>query len=226
LKSKHNPSLQFWYIFNQDVKNEWEHKRITSVQILFSLITVALISIGFDAEILVGDPVIFSLLFWLMTVLLTTQLSGLLFEKEQGESRLLFFQLYDPTHLIFAKILFGTLILTFQTSALTIIFLVFGIEILDFPAWMLTLLAGSASLAITASISSGLLLKVKGGTLISTLIALPLLLPQSIYLHHLGKAAVDGLSWSVSIQEWIIIGAIDGVLLLATLLLFPLSYDN
>jgi len=98
--------------------------------------------------------------------------------------------------------------------------LVFKNPVGDPLLYFVAVLLGSISFASVFTMISGIASKANNGALMAIL-SFPVIIPLLIVLIKLSKNAMDGLDRSVSLNEILVLGAINFIVITVSLLLFP-----
>lgn len=130
--------------------------------------------------------------------------------------------LISPTRLIMAKIIYATLLMTVLSIAgLIIFFLLMGNPIQDNWIFLGGLLLGAAGFASALTLLAGIASKAGNNSVLMAVLGFPVVLSILLQCIQLTKNSIDGLGIDASLDELMMLGAIDAISAAASYLLFP-----
>ena len=91
----------------------------------------------------------------------------------------------------------------------------------DLLYYLLAVLLGSISFATVFTMISAIASKARNSGALMAILSFPVIIPLLIVLLKFSKNAMDGLDRSVSLNEIGVLAAINGIVVTASLLLFP-----
>ncbi len=193
---------------------------------MFVIITIAIIRFSIGDE-KVEDSVL-SGLFWI--VIFFSAISGLarvfIKEEETGTSMALKLSA-DPSSVFMGKLLFN-FILTFSLN-LVIFFLfvlITGIRILNFPAFLLTVILGNFGIVSASTIIAAIIAKANSKGTLYPVLAFPVLLPLLLTLISATKLASEGADTMALMSDFQILISYTVVITTVSLLLFKHIWED
>jgi heme exporter protein B len=133
----------------------------------------------------------------------------------------------SPESIILSKIIYNTLILILLSIINLVLFAIF----MDFPVqdsllFIFTVILGSMGFSSTLTLIAALASKTENSSVLMAILSFPIILPLLLILMKLSKNALDGLAWSVSYDEIIISFALNVLVLILSLILFPFLWKS
>jgi heme exporter protein B len=168
------------------------------------------------------DKPTWNALFWVILLFSSVTISGKSFLKEQSGQALFNYLYYKPQTFILAKMLYNMLFMA-VLSCITLFFYCWFVknEIENFSLFSVVLILASTGFAGVLSLMSAIAAKAQGNFALMSILSFPVLMPLLILVIRLSKQAVDGLDWSVSYQFLGILLALNVIMVVLALLLFP-----
>jgi heme exporter protein B len=92
--------------------------------------------------------------------------------------------------------------------------------------FIIAILLGSSGFATTLTLVSGIASKVPGNNTLMAILSIPIIIPLLLMLIRLSKNAIDGLDWSVSMDEITILSALNVLSCALSYILFPYLWKS
>jgi heme exporter protein B len=99
--------------------------------------------------------------------------------------------------------------------------LVLGNPIADLGLFIFNLVIGAVGFSSTLTLVSGITQKAGNSTTLMAILGFPIILPLLLMLIKVSRNAIDGLPWSDSQDELLVLGALNLVVLACSYILFP-----
>ncbi len=200
---------------------DWRQRQALFSLVLYAGLLVFTLALGVRGRL---PLVTWAPLFWLLQLFVAVSAAGRSFLNEPEGRQWYLYQVADPSLLLLAKLAYswGVLFLLGLISGLMYSALL-GAADLNLTDAAAVLAAGSLSLAAPLTLMAALTSRAGGKTLLLTVLAFPLLLPQLLTLIRLTNGALAGL---LNTQNLLVTLGFDGVLVAAALLLFPLLWRD
>lgn len=99
--------------------------------------------------------------------------------------------------------------------------IVFDSPVQDIPLFLLIQALAVAGFAAVITMSAGIAYKAGGNFSLSAILSFPILIPLIIMAVKASKAAMDGLDRSVSLDEMLLLAALNVITVAVSYLLFP-----
>jgi heme exporter protein B len=163
-----------------------------------------------------------SALFWIIILFSSFGIIGKSFMGERKGVLMYYHSLLSPTRLILAKIIYATVLMLFLSFAgLIIFFLLMGNPIQDNWIFLCGLLLGAAGFASALTLLAGIASKAGNNSVLMAVLGFPVVLSILLQCIQLTKNSIDGLGLDASLDELMMLGAIDSIAAAASYLLFP-----
>lgn len=167
-------------------------------------------------------PLVWSALFWIALLFTSVNTAAKSFIAEKKGSEIYLYSIVNPEVLIIAKITYNFLVislLAFICTGLFIVFLSNPIE--DFSIFSLLLILMSFSFSSSLTLLSSIAAKANNSNILMAVLSFPILISTLLLAVKVTKNCIDGLEWSASQDELIILLAINCLLGAVSFLLFP-----
>jgi len=219
--------LRFTYsVFRKDIRSEIRNRYVINSLLMFVIITISIIKFSIGDEIV--EDAILSGLFWI--VIFFTAISGLsrVFIKEEETGTSLALKLSaGPTEIFIGKLLFN-FVLTFSLNI--VIFFLFtiitGIKILNFPAFLITVILGNFGIVASSTIIAAIIAKANSKGTLYPVLSFPVLLPLLITLINATKLASEGVPTSELLVDFQILISYTIVVFIVSLFLFKFIWED
>lgn len=163
-----------------------------------------------------------SALFWIIILFSSFGIIGKSFMGERRGVLMYYHSLMSPTTLVMAKIIYATLLMIVLSGAGLLIFsLLMGNPVQDYGIFISGLLLGAAGFASALTILAGIASKAGNNSVLMAVLGFPVVLSILLQCIQLTKNSIDGLGVDASMDELMILLAIDGISAAASYLLFP-----
>lgn len=215
------PIQQVWRFFLMELKTEWR-QRYAINGILVQLVSAVFIC--FLSFPLIS-PMSWSALFWLILLFVSVNATARSFMAEPKGRMLYYHSLVKPSSIIYAKMLFNSLVAMVLASLSYLVFsILFNDPVSDHAQFWLLILLFAIGLAATLTMVSAISSKTENGYLIMPVLSFPVLIPLILVtMNASAKIVVEATNASRDI--WIIAGIDLMVYLLASVLFQYLWQD-
>ncbi len=197
---------------------EWRQKYSFSGVLLYVFSTVMLIYMSFQSL----EPIVWSTMFWVILLFASVNAVAKSFLQENKARYYYYYLLTSPTAVLISKIIYNTLLLLLlAVIALAVYIILLGNPIVHIPLFIGIVLAGSISFSFCFTILSAIAAQVGNNATIMPILSFPVIIPILSLLVILSKSAlVEETDIDLNI-DFLILFAIDGLLLVLSLILFP-----
>lgn len=170
---------------------------------------------------------VWNVLLWTTVFFGTVQLSLRSFYFESDNYFIYLQTLVRPEALIFAKLLFNALYMMLLSVATWMLFsLFFSNNAANWGQFLLSLLLGTVGFSSVLTLTSGIASRTNGNHSLSTILAIPLLLPVLKMTSVLNLQSMVGASWETSQSLILSMIALDLAIGLLAYLLFPYIWQD
>ena len=212
------------YLLLKDLSLELKLKHTLGSIILFAFSTIFICYLGF---LNIVDQFTWNALFWIIILFAATNSISRSFTQE-GEQRFLYYYfIVRPQSVILAKSIYNSII------TLLIALLSFGLYLvvmgnpvnniyLFFSGLVLGVIGFSLPMTMVAAIAS----KAGNNPVMMSILSFPIVIPVIINCIKISKIAIDGLDVSFSFDEMAVLLAIDVIVVVLSVILFPYLWKN
>jgi len=202
---------------------EWRSKYALNSILLYVVSTVFVCYQAFRSV----DGTVWNALFWIILLFASINAISKSFVQESSGRQLYYYTLVSPQAVILSKIVYNVLLmLGLSLLALTVYFVIFRNPIGDPLYYFISVVLGSISFATVFTMISGISAKANSSGTLMAILGFPVIIPLLIVLIKLSKNAMDGLDRSVSLDEILVLLAINAIVIAVSLLLFPFIWRD
>ncbi|MBK6932820.1 MAG: heme exporter protein CcmB [Saprospirales bacterium] len=190
------------------------------------LYVFSMVFVVYIASIRVAPPV-WNVLFWLILLFASINAVVKSFVQESGARQLYYYQLADPATLIFAKILYNSLLLlVLSVLAYGVYSLVAGNPVKDPGLFGLVLLLGSLGFSIAFTFIASIASKANNSATLMAILSFPVILPILLTLVRLSSVALRLIQDTAYTRDIWNLLAIDAILITLVFVLFPYIWKD
>lgn len=194
---------------------------------LYLIGSIFICYLSFQVKRGVLNPITWNALFWIIILFSAINAIAKSFSIEKEGRLLYYYQLCRPEAMIIAKTLYGFLLLLFLGFAgLGFYSLVLGNPIQDLGLYSLGLFIAILGFSVILTLVSAIASKAQNNGTLMAILSFPVLIPLLLLAIKLSKNAMDGLDWSVSLDEIYTLLAIDAIVMAISYILFPFLWRN
>jgi heme exporter protein B len=209
---------QVKFLIHKEIVLEWRSKYALNGILLYVISTVFVCFLSFKSI----EPITWNALFWIIMLFASVNAITKSFVQESVGRQLYFYTLASPQAIIISKIIYNIILMIFLSLiALCFYMVVFKNPVGDLLYYLLAVLLGSISFATVFTMISAIASKARNSGALMAILSFPVIIPLLIVLLKFSKNAMDGLDRSVSLNEIGVLAAINGIVVTASLLLFP-----
>ena len=202
---------------------EWRSKYALNSILLYVVSTVFVCYQAFRSV----DGTVWNALFWIILLFASINAISKSFVQENSGRQLYYYTLVSPQAVILSKIVYNVfLMLGLSVLALTVYSVIFRNPIGDPLYYFISVILGSISFATVFTMISGISAKANSSGTLMAILGFPVIIPLLIVLIKLSKNAMDGLDRSVSLDEILVLLAINAIVVAVSLLLFPFIWRD
>jgi heme exporter protein B len=210
------------YLIKKEFLLEWRQKYAINGILLYlgSAIFVCYLSFALKGNKLV--PATWNALFWIILLFTSVNAIAKSFIQERSGRNLYYYTIASPQGIIISKIFYNTIIMLFLSLAGLLIYsIVLGNPVQNKALFILNLLLGAMGFSATFTMISGIASKAKSNAALMAILSFPIIIPMLLILIKVSKNAIDGLAWSVSYNDLLILLALNMMAGAISYILFP-----
>ncbi len=185
---------------------------------------VVVISIAFVNKL---NPLTWNIIFWLIILFVAINAIAKSFMSERSGHLLYLYTLAHPISVILAKMIYNMLLLVI--IAFLAWFLYAGLsemEMADSGLFASIICLGCAAFATNLTLVSAIAAKAENKTTLLAVLSFPLIVPVLLILIRASRFAIEGLEAASGENNLILLGGISFMLMLASVLLFPVIWRD
>jgi heme exporter protein B len=214
-------------LIQKDIVLEWRQKYALSGMLLFVVSTVFLCYMSFKLKTNNLEPITWNTLFWLIMLFAAFNTINRSFGQEKSGRQLYMFQLASPEAIILAKIFYNVLLMSILTLIAFVLYSAFmGDVVQNLPQYVLAILMGGVGFSSSLTLMAGIASKSDNSAGLMAVLSFPIILPMIVLLIKLSKNAMDGLDFSASYDELMLLGGIDLIVITLSYILFPYLWKS
>jgi|SRR5690606_10738813 len=205
-------------LIRKDMILEWRSKYALNGILLYVVSTVFVCYQAFKSV----DPTTWNVLFWIIMLFASVNAINKSFLQESPNRQLYYYAIAGPRAIILSKIVYNVLLMLLLSAiAFTVYSVIFGMPAGDLLLYLIAVALGGTSFASVFTMISGISAKAGNNSTLMAILSFPIIIPLLIVLINLSENALNGLSWSVSYPELLVLAAINVITVTISLSLFP-----
>jgi heme exporter protein B len=209
---------QVKFLLKKEILLEWRSKYALNGILLYVVSTIFVCYLSFKTT----PPLVWNALFWIILLFAAINAIAKSFIQESKGRLLYYYQIASPQAIIIAKIIYNALLMMLMASiALVFYSIVFQNEVGDIPLYFFAVLLGAISFSSVFTMISAIAAKASNNGTLMAILSFPVIIPLLMLIIKLSKNAMDGLDRSVSLDEIGVLCAINMIVVITSLLLFP-----
>lgn len=199
---------------------------------LFSLLlyiggTVFLIYLSFKLKTSEINPITWNTLYWIIMLFIAFNTVAKSFIQESRNRDFYYYYVVSPEGIIISKMIYNT-ILMIVFSLVTLLFysVVLGNPIENFFLFFCTTIIAGIGFGAGLTLVSGIASKTNNNAVLMAVLSIPVIMPLLLLLIKVSQHAVDGLDISLIYKELMILGLLDLIMVVSSVILFPYLWRN
>ena len=213
-----NLYTQIKFLLKKEILLEWRSKYALNGILLYVISTVFVCYLSFKTT----PPLVWNALFWIILLFAAINAIAKSFMQESEGRLLYYYQIASPQAIILAKIIYNILLMILMaTIALGFYSIVFENQVEDIWLYFFAVLIGAISFSTVFTMISAIASKANNNNTLMAILSFPIIIPLLMLIIKLSKNAMDGLDRSVSLDEIAVLGGINLIVIVISLLLFP-----
>ena len=215
------------FLVKKELNLEWKNRGAINGILLYTFSTIFICYLGLGVKAGRLSPSTWNALFWIVIVFAAINALAKSFGQEGAGRNFYYYWLTGPGEIIISKIIYNIMLM----GVLGLVAYSFYSFVLDNPVqdnllFIIAILLGSSGFATTLTLMSGIASKVPGNNTLMAILSIPIIIPLLLMLIRLSKNAIDGLDWSVSMDEIIILSALNVLSCALSYILFPYLWKS
>jgi len=225
MNKKTNALSQILTLLQKEFRLEWRQRIALNSILLYLAATIFVCYLSFPLQKL--PPLVWNALFWIILIFASINAIAKSFVQESEGRYMYFYTLFKPEVLIIAKMIYNTfLMLLISFLGITGYIFVMGSPIQDWNLFLLIVLLGSIGFSTSLTLISSISAQTQNSSMLMAILSFPVILPLVLLLIDASKNAIDGLAWSVSKDELLLLVGMDLILAALAYILFPFLWRS
>lgn len=209
-------------LIDKEIRLEWRQRYAINGMLLYVVSTVFVCYLSFKLRSNELTPVTWNTLFWIIMVFTAVNAVAKSFTQERFGRQLYLYTLASAEAIILAKIIYNTLLMLFLSlTGFAFYAFVMGNPVGDLLMYLGCICLGALGFAGTLTLVAGIASKAENSPTLMAVLSFPVLLPMLLMLMKVAKNALDGLDRGESWNEIATLLAIDAIVLVLSVILFP-----
>jgi len=202
-----------------EIRMELRNKQAISSLLIYSISSIYISYLTYRQHL---DPVTWNALFWIIMLFAATNAISRSFLSENRGLQLYHYTLLDPASVILSKSTHNILVLcVLGITNLFFFSIFFDLPVEEFFQFLAGLMMGSFGLSAVLTLVSGIVSRAHGNSALVAILGFPLLFPLLITIIKVSQSAIDGTGWEVNLPYWIMLFAVNVIIVALSYLLFP-----
>jgi heme exporter protein B len=211
----------------KEIQLEWRQKYAINGMLLYLISTIYVCYLSFQAHNGRLNPITWNTLFWIILLFAAINAVAKSFTQERAGRTLYLYTLAHPVQIILAKMTYNSLLLIGLGSVGFVFYgLVMGNPVGDLGLYWLGLWLGCLGFANTLTMIAGIAAKAENSATLMAVLSFPIMLPMLLMLLKVSKNALDGLDRSASTDELVTLTALNVIVVVLSVLLFPFLWKS
>ena len=209
-------------IIRKEITVEWRQRSAVNGLLLYLISTIFICYLSFNVRVNQLSPLTWNALYWIILLFAAANAVAKSFIQEREGRILYYYSLFSPQELILARMLYNALLLILlAVVGFGIYTLVLGNPVADKALFLGTILLASVGFSATFTMISAIAAKAGNNQTLMAVLGFPIILPVLLMVIRIAKNAMDGLDFSASQEEVLVLIAINVLVGAVSFLLFP-----
>lgn len=201
---------------------ELRRKSVLAGLLLYLVSTAFICYLSFSLRHTPVAPPVWSALLWVVVLFAIVNASAKSFISEKSGHDIYLYSIAGPGQIIISKIIYNFLLSIFLAAVAFIAFAVFlSNPVEDVLVFSIALMLGAASLASTLTVVSAIAGKASNANVLMAVLGFPVVISIILPVIKITRNTIDGLDWSVSQPDLVMLIAINCLIVAVSYLLFP-----
>jgi heme exporter protein B len=219
-------------LLKKEILLEWRSKYAFNGVLLYVVSTVFICYISLNLSPGLADnkgyySVIWNVLFWIIILFASVNAIAKSFMQESKSRLLYYYSIASPQAIILSKTIYNILLMSLLSVLALVVYLVFFPNTLGDPLfYLLAVLLGSISFSTVFTMISAIASKAGNNGTLMAVLSFPVIIPVILVLIKLSKSAMDGIQRSLNYENIAVLLAINVIVIVTSLLLFPFLWRD
>ncbi len=206
---------------------EWRQKYLINGVFLYTSSTIFICYLAFNIRGATITPIVWNTLFWIIILFSAINTIAKSFLQESNQRDIYYYSLASPGVIIISKIIYSAILMVIvSTLALILYSLLLGNPVQDQTFFAIVLFLGSLGFSSSLTMVSGIASKAGNSGMLMAILSFPIIVPLVMMIIKLSKNAMDGLDRGESLDEILVLLALNAITITLALLLYPYLSKN
>lgn len=206
----------------KEIRLEWRNRYAINGIVLYLVSTVFICYLSFNVRSNELNPVTWNVLFWIIVLFTSVNAVAKSFIQEKEGSFLYLYWTHSPATIIIGRTVYNALLMMFLGLAGFLTYaLVLGNPVEDVFLFIVLIILGATGLSFSMTLVSAIASKARNSNTLMAILSFPIVLPMLLMIIKISKNAMNGVERSASIDDFLVLGAINALVAAASYLLFP-----
>lgn len=211
----------------KEIQLELRQKNALYGMLLYMVCTVYICYLSFKLKSNQLSPITWNTLFWIILVFTAVNAIAKSFTQERYGRLLYYYTLASPVGIILSKIIYNTLLmLLLALVGFGFYAVVMGNPVGDMGLYLVSIVLGAIGFSSTLTMIAGIASKAENSATLMAVLSFPVILPMLLMLLKVSKNALDGLDRGSSKDEILTLLAIDVIVMILSVILFPFLWRS
>ncbi len=211
----------------KEIRLEWRQRHALNGMLLYLVSTIFVCYLSFRLKVNKLEPITWNTLFWIIQLFTAVSAIAKSFTQERAGRLLYYYTLASPLGVILSKMIYNTaLMLGLSLVGFGVYAFVMGNPVGDLGMYLVSIVLGAMGFSGTLTMVSGIASKAENSPTLMSVLSFPIILPMLLMLLKLSKNALDGLDWNSSSDEILTLLALNGIVWILSLILFPFIWKS
>lgn len=218
-------------LLKKEIMLEWRSKYAFNGVLLYvaSTVFICYISLnlnpGFNNT--KGYPIVWNVLFWIIILFASVNAIAKSFMQESKARLLYYYSIASPQAIILSKTIYNMFLMTLLSILALLVYLIFFPNNVGDPLYyFIAVVLGSVSFSTVFTMISAIASKAGNNGTLMAILSFPVVIPVILILIKLSKSAMDGIERSLSLGNIGVLLAINLIVIVTSLLLFPFLWRD
>jgi len=206
---------------------EWRQKYLINGVFLYTSSTIFICYLAFSIRGVFITPIVWNTLFWIIVLFSAINTIAKSFLQENNQRDLYYYSIASPQVIIISKIIYSAILMVSVTFlALLLYSLLLGNPVQDQLFFFVVVLLGAVGFSSTLTMVSSIASKAGNSGMLMAILSFPIIIPLIMMVIKVSKNAIDGLDRGESMDEILVLFALNAIAITLALLLYPYISRN
>ena len=209
-------------LLEKEVLLEWRHKYAVNGVLLYTFATIFICYMSFEVQRGGLNAFAWNAIFWIIMLFSAVSAISKSFVQESTARQMYYFNLVRPISIILSKIIYNTCFLILLSLVAFLVFsLILGSPVQDQGMFAMVVVLGAIGFSTVLTLMSGIASKTENNGMLMAVLSFPVVIPLIMMIIKISKNAIDGIDRGESMDEILTLLAIDAIVGVLALMLFP-----